>query len=121
MGIASLSMALGYRYRIAAFLVFMSWGYLYAVESTRTYWMSYYYLELLISFLMVWLPAHQCWSLDAFQKKTQDSNLVPFWTIAILRFQLFVMYFYARVCQGQYRLVTGCPTCDLLLVFSPRL
>ena len=95
MGIASLSMALGYRYRIAAFLVFMSWGYLYAVESTRTYWMSYYYLELLISFLMVWLPAHQCWSLDASQKKTQDSNLVPFWAIAILRFQLVVMYFYA--------------------------
>ncbi len=53
MGIASLSMALGYRYRIAAFLVFMSWGYLYAVESTRTYWMSVLLPRALISFLMV--------------------------------------------------------------------
>lgn len=38
LGIASITMALGLFYRASVFLVFLAWGYLYAVESTRTYW-----------------------------------------------------------------------------------
>lgn len=47
----------GLFYRLAALAVFLSWGYLYAIESTRTYWMSYHYLELLVTFLLIWMPA----------------------------------------------------------------
>ena len=49
----------------SAILVFLSWGYLYALESTRTYWMSHYYLVLLVSFLMIWMPAARRYSIDA--------------------------------------------------------
>jgi hypothetical protein len=58
-------MAVGLLYRMAAIIVFLSWGYLYAIESTSTYWMSYHYLELLVTFLMIWMPAARRLSLDA--------------------------------------------------------
>ena len=48
---------LGWFHRIAATTVLVSWGFLYAIECTRTYWMSYYWLELLVAFLLVWMPA----------------------------------------------------------------
>ncbi len=63
--VAGVTMALGLCYRLSAATVFLSWGYLYALESTRTYWMSHFYLELLVTFLMIWMPAGRIYSVDA--------------------------------------------------------
>jgi vitamin K-dependent gamma-carboxylase len=102
MALAGFLMALGFVYRAAAAVVFLSWGYLYAVESTRTYWMSYYYLELLITFLMIWMPAERNYSVDSWLAKVRGRPLpetVPFWTIFLLRWQLVVTYFYGGVAK----------------------
>src|SRR6516164_7555137 len=79
LAIGGVMMAMGLLYRIAAIIVFLSWGYLYAIESTRTYWMSYHYLELLVTFLLIWMPAARrlsfdAWVADHFQKIT-DARL----------------------------------------------
>lgn len=97
MGIAACAMALGYRYRIASVITFLSWGYLYAVECTRTYWMSYFYLELLALFLMMFMPAAARFSLDARRigAKGGGVSAIPFWPLVIFRAQLMVTYFYA--------------------------
>jgi len=110
-----LMLALGLVYRLAALTVFLSWGYLYAIESTRTYWMSYHYLELLTTFLLVCMPAARRFSIDAWiarrtilKKPTSSpssphslnsSNSVPFWTLFLLRGQLVITYFYAGVAK----------------------
>ena len=100
MGICGLCMALGFLYRCATIGVFLTWGYLYAVESTRTYWMSYYYLELLVCFLLIWMPAANSWSIDArFRKNAPRDSTIPFWPILLLRAQLIIMYFYAGVAK----------------------
>ena len=41
----------------AVVTMFLSWAYFFFVESTRTYWQSHYYLELLAVFLLIWMPA----------------------------------------------------------------
>ena len=94
LGLGAIAMVLGFRYRIAAATTFLAWGYLYAVESTRTYWMSYYYLELLVLFLMMFLPAAACLSLDA-ARNPKGTGEIPFWPVYVLRAQLFVTYFFA--------------------------
>src|SRR5258708_554083 len=53
LALGGLLLTLGLFCRLASLMVFLSWGYLYAIESTRTYWMSYHYLELLSSFLLI--------------------------------------------------------------------
>ncbi len=98
LAVAGVSMALGFRYRASAVTVFLAWGYLFVVESTRTYWQSYYYVELLFAFLMIWTPAARRYSVDAWLARGGDRPLtVPCWSVWLLRGQLVITYFYAGV------------------------
>jgi hypothetical protein len=98
--IAGIAMALGFCYRVAAAALFLSWGYLYVVESTRTYWMSHHYLELLVTFLMIWLPAARRYSVDTWLAgRGKPPVAIPCWTILLLRWQLVISYFYAGVAK----------------------
>src|SRR5262249_9222604 len=98
LALGGVAMALGFCYRVSIVAVFLTWGYLFAVESTRTYWQSYYYLELLMLFLLMWMPAARTLSIDSCLAPGQDrSRTVPLWTIFLLRGQLFIAYFYAGV------------------------
>jgi uncharacterized membrane protein YphA (DoxX/SURF4 family) len=100
MALAGVTMALGLCHRLSAAMVFLTWGYLYAVESTRTYWMSYYYLELLVTFLLIWMPAARRYSVDAWLGRKRNLPVtVPYWTIFLLRGQLLITYFYAGVAK----------------------
>ena len=98
--LAGITMALGFWYRASAATLFLSWGYLYAVESTRTYWMSHHYLELLVTFLMIWMPAARKYSVDAWLARGRKApGTVPYWSILLLRGQLVISYFYAGVAK----------------------
>jgi vitamin K-dependent gamma-carboxylase len=100
LALAGLSMAGGFCYRASAVAVFLTWGYLYAVESTRTYFQSYYYIELLFTFLMIWVPAARKYSVDAWLARSQSRpRTVPYWAILLLRGQLVIAYFYAGVAK----------------------
>lgn len=100
LAVAGLSMALGLFYRLSATVVFLSWGYLWVVESTRTYWQSHYYLEVLVTFLLIWTPAARRWSIDAWRSRDRHPpRTVPGWAILLLRGQLVIAYFYAGVAK----------------------
>ncbi|MFM8359176.1 MAG: HTTM domain-containing protein, partial [Verrucomicrobiota bacterium] len=109
LGATGIGMALGLWYRVSAVLALVCWGYLFAVESTRTYWQSYHYLELLLGFLLAGMPAHRRFSLDAWRHPPSGST-VPFWTLVLLRGQLGIAYFYAGVAKLNLDwLVDGAP------------
>jgi len=48
LGVAGLLVVIGFLYRLSSALLLLTWGYLYVVEATRTYWRSDYYLDLLL-------------------------------------------------------------------------
>jgi hypothetical protein len=98
--LAGLTMALGLFHRTSTATVFLVWCYLWAVESTRTYWQSHYYLETLLTFLLIWMPAARRYSLDAWLNRNSNTpGTVPFWAILLLRGQLVIAYFYAGVAK----------------------
>ena len=100
--VSGLLVALGLFYRPAICTLFLSYGYLWAVESTRTYWQSYYYIEVLVVFFLTCMPAHHMFSLDAQRAKRKGRPLpqtIPFWPIFLLRAQLVIAYFYAGVAK----------------------
>jgi vitamin K-dependent gamma-carboxylase len=89
LALGALGLVLGFLTRTSAILTFATWGYLYALESTRTYWMSYHYLELLALFLILWMPINRCYSIDARRNKDPDKDSsIPFWPLLVLRGQL---------------------------------
>lgn len=100
LGISAVLMAAGLFYRAAATGVFLSWFYLWMVESTRTYWQSHYYLETLVTFLMIWMPAASRFSVDAvWRGRIVGAGTIPFWPIAVLRAQLVIAYFHAGLAK----------------------
>lgn len=99
MGISAISLMIGFRHRVSAVITFLAWGYLYAVESTRTYWMSYYYLEAISLFLLMWMPTAERFSVDAARRKNPGPGLIPYWPVLLLRAQLVITYFYAGLAK----------------------
>lgn len=100
--VAGAFMAAGFFYRPAVVAAFLSFAYFFGVESTRTYWQSYYYVEFLFMFLILWMPAARRFSVDAWLARRRGQPLpetVPFWNLFVLRGQLVIAYFYAGFCK----------------------
>jgi len=95
-GVASLCVALGFKYRIAIITFFLSFVYIELMDKT-TYLNHYYFISLL-SFLMIFLPANAHFSVDAILKKRHYTN-VSKWTIDSIKLLLGIVYFYAGLAK----------------------
>lgn len=94
-GIAALFIAIGYKYRIAIIVFFLSFTYIELMDKT-TYLNHYYFISCL-SFLLIFLPANACFSIDA--KKGKATPYIPKWTIDSVKMLLCVVYFYAGLAK----------------------
>ncbi|MFD2550437.1 HTTM domain-containing protein [Bizionia sediminis] len=95
-GIAAFCVALGFKYRIAIITFFLSFTYIELMDKT-TYLNHYYFISLL-SFLMIFLPAHAHFSVDGYLKKISYQK-VPNWTIDSIKLLLGIVYFYAGLAK----------------------
>ena len=93
MGLAAAGVALGYRYRlsIAAFFLLFT----YAELLDKTTYLNHYYLVSLLSLLMIFMPLHRAWSLDARRGPPTEGATVPAWVVWTLRAQLGAVYLFA--------------------------
>lgn len=96
-GITALMVALGYYYRVAMTLFFLSFTYIELMDKT-TYLNHYYFISLL-SFIMIFLPANAYFSLDARRKPKLAFQEVPKWNIDALKLLLGIVYFYAGLAK----------------------
>jgi vitamin K-dependent gamma-carboxylase len=96
MAISALLLAVGLFYRLAAVLLFLSWNHYFLAEASV--YNNHYYLMSLISMLLIFMPAHQCFSLDRLRLRF-ESRCIPFWPVFLLRFQLFILYFYGGIAK----------------------
>ena len=96
LGLLSLCIALGLLYRISTVLFFLGFSYVFLLEQAR--YLNHFYLVVLISFLLIFLPAHRYWSLDGFLFANRDKH-VPAWCVLLLRLQLGIVYFYGGVAK----------------------
>lgn len=91
-GISALMIALGWYYRIAAILFFLSFTYIELLEKTT--YLNHYYFVSVVSFIMIFLPANNVFSLDAW-RKGQNTDLVEAWTVNSLKILISIVYFCA--------------------------
>ncbi len=97
MGIVAVFAMLGLFYRLSATLFFFLITYVFLLEQAR--YLNHLYLICLISFLMILVPAHRYFSLDAFLKPALRSTIVPAWSVWLLRFQVGVLYFFGGIAK----------------------
>lgn len=97
MGLAALGIVLGFHYRLCAALFFLGFTYVFLLEQAN--YLNHFYLISVVSFLMVFLPAHREWSLDALRKPTLRSSVVPWWAAMLVPAQMGLVYFYAGLAK----------------------
>ena len=97
LGLAAACVMVGFLYRIAAPVFFLAFTYFFLLDQTR--YLNHFYLVCLISFLMCFLPAERAFSVDALLRRKIRSDVVPAWTLWLLRAQVGIPYFYGGIAK----------------------
>lgn len=100
MAIAALFIILGLFYRFSIILFFLTFTYVELIDKTN--YLNHYYFISIMSLLMIFLPAHRYFSLDVWRNKTIQATQIPNYFLLIVKFQVFVVYFFAGVAKLNY-------------------
>lgn len=97
LALLSVLIALGlfYRFSIAAFFVLFT----YVELIDKAFYLNHYYLVSLLSFLLIFVPAHARYSLDARRKPALHRATAPAWAVYALRLQIGIVYVFAGIAK----------------------
>lgn len=95
MAFCALCAGLGWFYRVNATAVFLMMTHFFLIEQAR--YLNHLYLVCLLAFLMIFVPAHRTFSLDA--RRCRFSGKAPAWAYWLLRFQVGVPYFFGGIAK----------------------
>ena len=112
MGVFGLAIMLGYRYRIAIISYTILWAGVYFMQKTA--YNNHYYLLLLISFLMIFLPSNSYASLDVRQNRIKEENTMPYWISLLFIIQVAIVYVFASIAKFYPDWLDGTFTRNLL-------
>ena len=96
-GIAAIFVALGYKYRLAIIVFFLSFTYIELMDKTA--YLNHYYFISILSFLMIFLPSNAYFSLDAHRNKNLAFQKIPRWSIDSIKLLLGMVYLYAGLAK----------------------
>ena len=97
LALLALGVALGYHYRACTALFFVGFTYVELIDKAT--YLNHYYLVSLLSGLLMFLPAHHAWSIDAWRRPELATRTIPSWTVNLLRFQIAVVYVFAGLAK----------------------
>ena len=95
--VASLLVAFGFLYRYAAIAFFLLFTYVELIDKTN--YLNHYYFISIISFLMIFLPAHRYFSLDARFNPSLHRTHIPMYMVWTIKLQVLLVYFFAGVAK----------------------
>lgn len=97
LGVAAFLVMVGMWYRVAAILLCL--GNCYVLLLDRAQYLNHFYLICLISFLLIFVPAHRNLSVDSWRNPSLRSSVVPAWSLWVLRLQIAIPYVYGGIAK----------------------
>src|SRR5258707_5572799 len=97
LAVLAVCIAVGFHYRISTILFFLGFTYVFLLDESR--WLNHFYLVSLVSFLLIFVPAHRAFSLDARRRPHIRSSTVPTWSLWLLRAQIAIVYLYGALAK----------------------
>jgi vitamin K-dependent gamma-carboxylase len=97
LGVLALCIAAGAMYRVTTALFFLGISYVFLLDQTT--YLNHMYLVCVISFLMIFVPCHRAFSVDAWVAPAMKSDVVPTWALWLMRFQIAVPYSYGGIAK----------------------
>lgn len=92
MTLVSLMIMVGFWYRLACFLFFLCFTYGFLIE--KAHYINHHYLAALLGFILVFMPAHQYFSVDARRNPSLRKTHISYWPIFLLVFQMSMVYIF---------------------------
>ena len=89
--------ALGYRHRLATALFIVGFAYTELIEASL--YLNHYWFITLAAVLLLLLPAHHHWSLDAAAGRAVKTQAVQAWVVWALRAQVGIVYVFAGIAK----------------------
>ena len=106
-GVLAFMLMVGFLYRIATFLFFLAFTYIFLLEQSN--YLNHFYLVCLMSFLLFIIPAHRNYSVDAALRPQIKSDTISVWALWLLRFQLGIVYVYGAFAKMNPDWLAGRP------------
>lgn len=97
MAVFAVLITIGLFYRVSMTMFFLLWMYMFLID--RSLYLNHFYLIGLISFIMIFIPAHRSFSLDAKIFKKIQSNTIPLWALRLLQIQIAIPYVYGGIAK----------------------
>ena len=97
MGTLGIMIMLGYKYRFSSIAFTLLWTGVYLMQKTS--YNNHYYLLILISGIMAFLPANRNYAIDARLNPGLRSNSMYSYVKWVIVLQLFIVYTYAAVAK----------------------
>lgn len=97
MGIFGLLVMVGYKYRLSMIAYTIMWAAVYLMQKSS--YNNHYYLLMLLNGIMVFLPAHRWFSIDAKINPEIKRISMPRWVWLFIVGQLWIVYTYAAVAK----------------------
>lgn len=89
--------SIGLFYRVASVGLFLTFTYIELIDKST--YLNHYYFISMICLMMIFLPAHTDYSVDAVRRKSLAANTVPQWCLDALKVFVCVVYFYAGLAK----------------------
>lgn len=109
-GISGLFIFLGLFYRLSTLIASLCISYIFLVDATN--YLNHFYLVIVFSLMMFFIPAHKGWSLYALLNPKKSQSTVLGWAIWLPRLQLAIVYFYAAIAKMNVDWLNGMPLYD---------
>ncbi len=95
----ALAIAAGAWHRVVTPLFTLGFAYTQLIDVTN--YLNHHYLVVLLGGLLAVLPAHRAWSVDAWRRPAIALEVVPAWTVWLLRVQVGAVYVFAGLAKAQ--------------------
>ncbi|MCY7359305.1 MAG: HTTM domain-containing protein [Rudanella sp.] len=96
-GISALLVAVGLFYRVAAVGLFLSFTYIELMDKST--YLNHYYFTSLVCLLLIFIPAHVYFSVDAYRRPALFADRIPAFYPNSLKLLIAILYVYAGLAK----------------------
>ncbi len=96
-GVSALLVAIGLFYRVASTTLFLSFTYIELIDKST--YLNHYYFTSMVCLLLIFLPAHAFFSVDAYRRKALLSDQIPAWCLDSLKLFVALLYVFAGIAK----------------------
>lgn len=100
MFLGALGILFGSFYRISTIIFFVTFTYVELIDKSN--YLNHYYFISLVSFLLIFIPAHRSFSVDSRRNKNIASRTEPMIYLFILQLQVAIVYIFGGIAKLKY-------------------